>query len=213
MNPDDLIDSLSKDLKPVKPLQKPIVRFIYWCVLYFVLLIPFALFLSPMPGMLLNKMLNNPWHLAEVLSAFSIFFAGGLCSFSLLIPGYRPKKAIIFAVVSVLVFLLLSLRGMWVHQEMPSMMNKRPHCLFEVIGYSFFAVGLFLVFLRKTLPLQKKSMAFLIAWTCTSLPVALMQVGCVEHFTHSLKFHILPMIILVFLMGIGLTFYIRFSEK
>lgn len=213
MKQEKWINELVDDLKPVKPFERPSVRFFYWVLIYLILIIPFALYISPMRKGFLSQMNTHPLVLIETLLAFSTFFFGGLCSFALLIPGYEPRKSLYSAVIAGFGFLGFGVYNL-LFSDMPVLeVGKRPNCLTEIVAYSVLALGLFLLFMRNSLPLARQKIGFIIAGASTSLPVGLMHIGCMYSPKHVFIYHLVPMIILTFVLGLAVLLYLKSSKS
>jgi len=187
------IESLSAELKPIKRLAPPSVRTLNWALLTFAVVVGGLSLIGPYRPGWIGQLGFNQFTI-ETLAAFSSLFVGSLIVFKLNVPGLqvsRVEKTIGF--LPIFIFISLLLFGLSGHPSLqPSMLGKRPTCVFEVLVMSVPPLVFLLFQLSKGCSRLNATQFFLIGVAASSVPIGLMQVVCMYDPAHILKFHLGP---------------------
>jgi len=189
---ENLINNLSSSLKPVKPLNLPLVT-LGWYIGAFALTIALMLMVAPFRENILTQLTTSKQFLFESIL--------GLVSIGLLIyrgidlsrpSGNTSTKALILPIGLLVLWLSIYAFGYIQPALEPSHLGKRGHCSLEVLmfGLPSMVVGLYIM--KRQWPILSTSSALLIGLAAGAIPQLLMQFGCMYETTHILVYHVLP---------------------
>lgn len=191
-NRKNLIDDLSQDLKPVKPINLFAVT-ATWYLAAFAFAIGMMLLVSPFRENIWSQLASSKQFLFESIL--------GLVAIALLVHRgialSRPSSNTTVKALALPIALLLLWLGMYVFGYFqpalePAMLGKRAHCSLEVIFISIPSMLIGMAIIKKQWPIMPTISALLIGLAAGAIPQLLMQFGCMYETTHILLFHVLP---------------------
>lgn len=202
---DDLIQALSADLKPVRPVASPDRTALLWLLGSLVWVIGLTAWEGPLRPGALGELMEVPRFLFEMALGLLAFGCIAICAFRAAVPGRLQRGFAILSFVLLGLWLVQYLVAFWAPALEPSMAGKRQACWVETIVYAIgpMLLGLFLT--RRLYPLSPWRTALCVGLVTGLLPAWYMQMACMYLMPHMLDHHILPGI-LVGLAGTGLAF-------
>ena len=195
-NPDQFIDNLSRDVKPVQRLYSPSLRLVLWFTICFIgVLVAMLSLQSFRPGFL--SQLGRMRFLFETLLAFLPGLSLGFFALFLAVPGPSLKKSHWALVLfSAALFPLMLIYGHFAEPSLaPSMAGKRPFCVREILVWAWIPIGIIFYLVRRAYAFGSRFHAFLIGFSGASIPAAFMQVACMYDPYHALVHHFFPILI------------------
>lgn len=191
-NRKNLIDTLSEDLTPVKPLNLRAVT-IAWYFGAFAFAIAIMLVIAPFRENIFEQLASSKQFLFE--SVFGLITIGFLIyrAIELSRPsGNTSSKALVLPISMLTIWLSMYVYGYVEPALEPSMHGKRPHCSLEVMLISIPSMLIGMVIIKKQWPIMPTMSALLIGLAAGAIPQLLMQFGCMYETTHILLYHVLP---------------------
>lgn len=209
-NTTDLIQKLKGDLKPVKPLAPPILRWSLWFGLSILSVVLLMSWVQPFHFSPLD-LFNEPLFLLETVLAFAGTVTCAYLAYLMCLPGRNVGRSLVFfATLPLILFLGMVVTGASGHAE--SMAGKRGFCDLEVLFFSWVPIAVMLFQLKKGYPFFAKRAGFLVGLAGTAFPLALMQLACMYSARHVLVAHVLPVILVVFAVVIVAHFTLGSSS-
>ena len=205
---DDLIGALSGDLQPVKPVLRIDAMALLWCSISALYVIAVTQLLGPIRSNALAHLVGEPRFLIETLSGVLAITVTSLIVFRAGIPGALTRRFAAFGVVMMLVWLSSYIVGLVSPALEPSMLGKRPHCVWETFVYALPPMAAGFVLVRRLYPLQPVQTAMCIGLVAGMMPALYMQIACMYVPAHILQMHILPGL-LVALVGAATAWLCR----
>ena len=208
----ELIAQLTGELKPVKRLWDPNLRFITWLAASVGVVVAIMLFIQSFRADFSSQLLNFRFLIETALAVLPTLTLSWVV-LRRSVPGLSAPKWLVPATVAAVVLSLGSLfLGHFGHAATEvSMAGKRPTCLIEVLTLSWIPIAALSFLVLKGYARHSSAMWFCIGLAGASLPMALMQVACMYVPFHNLVFHFLPALVVAAIsVGIG-SIVSRFS--
>lgn len=187
-----LIDALSEDLTPVKPLNLRAVT-IVWYVGAFAFAICMMLLVAPFRENIFTQLATSKQFIFESvlgLIAITILIYRGI---ALSRPSSETSnKALLLPIGILTLWLGMYVFGYFQPALEPALVGKRPHCSLEVILISIPSMLVGMMIIKKQWPIMPTISALLIGLAAGAIPQLLMQFGCMYETTHILIYHVLP---------------------
>lgn len=200
-NRDALIRELARDLRPAPRLRDPRLLALLWFVGSWTFVTAVTWAVAPFRPGFVDQLLDSPRFALETLFGLG---AGGLAIalfFSLGVPGQgAPRRRVGVALGVLVLWSLAYVYGLVDPALTPSMVGKRPWCVFEVLIYGFPILLAALFGLRVLAPLGRTGAGLVAGAAAGAVPGLIMQVACMYDPAHILEFHIAPIAVLA---GIG----------
>ena len=205
---DDLIQSLSSGLKPVKPVPSPDRLALVWLLLSAVYVVLITWYFGPLREGALQQLFSVPRFFIETASGLLGIGLVGVCAFRAAVPGRLSKS---FATASFVVL------GIWLSQYFvglaepalaPSMLGERAACWAQTAAFAIPPMAIAFVLTRRLYPLNPWRTTLCFCLAAGMLPALYMQLACVYVVPHILEFHILPGL-LIALAGSTLAVFYR----
>ena len=205
MNPhNELIHTLSEDLKPVKAVSSVDRLALLWllCSAAYVILVTH--YFGPIRHGAVTQLLSTPRFLFETINAVAGVSLIALCGFRAAVPGRLTRRFATISFIVLGIWLLQYVVGLSQPTLAPSMEGKREECWLHTIYYSIPPMLAAFFITRRLFPLKPFHTTFLFCLAAGMLPALYMQLACMYLVPHILKFHILPGFI-VALLGSSLS--------
>ncbi len=191
-NRKNLIDTLSANLTPVKPLNLRAVT-AAWYIGAFAFAICVMLFIAPFRENTFTQLASSKQFLIEsvvglVAIALLIYRAIDLARPS----GNTTHKALILPLGMLILWLGMYVYGYIQPALDPSMADKRPHCALETILIAIPSMLIGMAIIKKQWPIIPTTCAILIGLAAGAIPQLLMQFACMYETTHILLYHVVP---------------------
>ncbi|MEO8224691.1 MAG: NrsF family protein [Gammaproteobacteria bacterium] len=193
----ELIQSLARDLHPVRPPLSPLLAAACWLAGTWVFVVSVTLLIAPLrPGALLQASTHGRF-LAESLVglAGSVLIAGYVFADS--VPGFARRVVLPVGLALAVVWVLAFVAGLGFPALEPSMVGKRAECYLETLVYGLPPTLAAIWISRRYFVLEPLRTAALSALAAGMVPALLMQFACMYDPAHILMFHILPVPLLV----------------
>lgn len=188
----EFIQSLSADLKPVKPAMSADLMAIIWLGLTALYIIAASHYFGPIRPGALGQLQTVPRFLLENLAGLGGFGCVIVAGFRSAIPGLRSQRLLWFGAVLIGLWLTEIIAGLWRPALPPSMMGKREGCWIQTMVFSVPPMVVALVLTRRLYPLKPFKTTALCCLVAGMLPALYMQLACMYIVPHMLMFHILP---------------------
>lgn len=203
---EELIKQLTEELKPVKTLWSPPLRFVLWSGLSVILIVGIMLVIQPFRANFYEQLSSKKFFLETLFSILPFISLGFLC-LRLAIPGLRVSRLFFLLALSPFFLFLLSIGyGHFGGPSLPpTMAGKRPYCFYEVLVLSWIPILVMVQLIRRAHAFVNIRLAFMVGLAGSALPMALMQVACMYDPAHILSHHIFGAVIVTSIMsGLGL---------
>lgn len=192
---DNLIDSLSDDLKPVNKLAHPALRVLPWVLIALVYMAGVLHFLGI--RMDISEKLGETLFLYEMLLTLGIGLTSAYAAGWLSVPdmGERPWLLAIptalFAAFATLIGCTIICNGL----DTPKI--DWHHCFSDTLLMGFIPMVLLLILVRKGATTKPYWMSFMCVLSSGSLAWAAIRMSCMsDRIGHNMIFHFLPFIVL-----------------
>ncbi|MCA9770964.1 MAG: DUF1109 family protein [Myxococcales bacterium] len=193
MRTPELIRDLSERLEPVRPLAPPWRRALGWGLISATFVAAALAIGGPARPGVLDQIIGVPRFAAEIVLGVGASALGAWIAFSLSVPGLADTWIRRWAAVGLLaLWCALLVYGLDHPAIAPSMEGKRPHCLYETIGYSIPPLILMLVLAARAAPVRGAWVGALAGLASGALPATAMQIACLYSPEHALRFHVAP---------------------
>jgi hypothetical protein len=189
---DDLIEQLSTDLEPVRPAPAADLISVAWLLVSAVYVVLLTHLWGPIRPNALHQLATEPRFFAETALGVVAIVLVALAAFRAAVPGALSSGLRRLAFALLVLWLASYVVGLYSPALEPSMLGKRPHCLWETLVYALppALVGIYLV--RRFYPLTPVRTAALVGLVSGMIPALYMQLACMYAPSHILLFHILP---------------------
>ena len=151
---DDLIGALSDGLQPVKPVLRIDTLALLWFAVSAVYVVAVTQLLGPIRSNAFAQLATEPRFLLETLSGIVAIAVTSLVVFRAGIPGALTRRFAVFGAVLMLAWLSNYIVGLVSPALEPSMLGKRPHCVWETFIYALPPMAAGFVLVRRLYPLQ-----------------------------------------------------------
>ncbi len=199
----ELIASLSADLKSVKPARHTDRTALLWLVLSAVYVVGITSFLGPIRPNAFNQLFTEPRFLIESLVGVLAILAITLIAFRAAVPGALSRRFTLLGSGILLLWLGSYVVGLVSPSLEPSMLGKRHYCVFETFIYALPPILFAYMLIRRLYPLRPVQTALWYSLSAGMVPALYMQIACMYVPSHILQFHIMPGL-LVAILGAGL---------
>ena len=209
-NPNDFIENLSADIKPVKRLLSPMTRMSLWYGFCFLVVIVAMLGIQPFrPGF--ASQFGHFKFALETLFAFAPGLTLGLVALRLSVPGDSVSRLkLILYLLPAFLFPMFLLYGHWVEPSLaPTMAGKRPFCFYEILIGGWVPVAILFFLVRKGYAFGSRFHAFAIGFAGASIPAAMMQIACMYDPYHALTHHVYPLLVIAGVMALVAQPFLR----
>ncbi len=209
---DQLINTLTLDLRTTKVLWSPLKRSIVYCLTIFISLVFIILYTSGFRVTFSDEIVH-PRILIELLLSISAFFFLCLAAFKSIIPGERnyPYQQLgFFFAFSFCTSIIFNFAFPFEHQFIHAH-NKG--CLKQIYGFSVaLQIGI-LFFLNKGMVFAPLKTALMSSLGVSIMTVSLLNFTCKMDYAHIFKAHFLAFAITSFALSTLTYLYFYFSKK
>ena len=205
-----LIDSLSEQLKPVKALINCDFMALLWLlgsVFYCLLIIHLA---GPIRPNAFEQLASEPGFMLEMFAGLTAIVLCGFVAFRQTIPGALAPVLKQLAIAGVLFWLALNAYGLIDPSMAPSTLGYRHYCVYETFLYALPPLLIATLLARRRWVLETTSTGFFLGLTAGMIPAWYMQMACMYDPAHNLKFHLLPAIAIA---GLGALLISQFQPR
>lgn len=207
---EQFIQNLSAQLQPVKRLASPEKRTLFWSSITLVVITAVLSYLGSYREGASSLIGFNQFTFETIASLLSLFVTSYVV-FKMNIPGISVssmEKALAFAPISFFAGFLLY--GMYVEPSVaPTMVGKRPHCVFEVLALSVPPLFFLLYQLSKGHSRYSGAQFLMMGLAASSVPMTVMQVACMYDPTHNLKYHLGPGLVVSVLFTVVAVAFVK----
>ncbi len=192
------ISELAVDRRRRRPLLLPSLRALLW---FIVAACVSALWMRSVqafrPGFP-DQLAHHPLFLVEIVSAFLFSALGAYLLLARATPGERIPRTVVAALWILGLLFLGGFASSFTHlAPEATMVGKRDACWHEVVTYGAVCMLLFVIMIRRGWVRFSWRLGWLYGLVAGLIPAALMQLACMYVPAHALKFHYLPVLILV----------------
>ena len=189
---EQLIDALAADLKATAPPPELNRLALAWlvCSLTYVTFTT-AMLGAFRPGFA-EQLLAHPRFAFDMLLVLVAIVATGVLLFRSAVPGAVPQSLRWLSLGAVSAWLAMQLFGLISPALEPSMLGKRPHCMFETVLIALPPLAVAGVLQRRLCPLSPARGAMAAGLCAGLMPAWMMQIACMYDQQHILSFHVLP---------------------
>ena len=210
---EDLIAELSSGLAPVRPPPAPGILSGLWLLLGACFVIAITHWFGPIRATALTQLATEPRFLLEtLLGALAIAYTV-VTAFRAAIPGAMPRRSALIAVGLMLLWLANYVFGLVSPALEPSMLGKRPHCVFETLLFGLPLACLAFLMSRRLYPLRPVYTAALFGLAAGMVPALYMQIACMYAPAHILSMHILPGLLVALACMLGAYLGLRLRQR
>ena len=189
---EQLIAALSRDVPSVKPVRNIDHTALLWMLLSAAYVVAITHLFGPIRPNALAQLASTPRFLGELLCGLAAIAVMAVVGFRAAIPGALTPRLATLGGVLVTVWVGCYVFGLVNPALEPSMLGKRPHCVWETFVYALPPVLLGFALTRRLFPLQPVKAALAFSLAAGLMPALYMQIACMYAPDHILKFHILP---------------------
>lgn len=189
---DQLIESLSRDLAPVR--RPPSVNLLasIWFLAGAVFVIAAIHLAGPVRPGAFSQLATEPRFLVETMLGVVAILWTSLVAFRGAVPAALTSRFALAGSVLLLFWLAQYVFGLVEPALEPSELGKRGHCSLEVMIYSVPLILVALYFIRRLYPLGFVRTAMSAGLAAGMMPALYMQLACMYEPVHILSFHIFP---------------------
>lgn len=187
-----LIDSLATAMRPLRPVRGLDWHALGWCVLALGLVAVAALAGGTLRAGVLEQLQDHPRFLLESLLGATGIVMAGVAAFRAAVPGALSRRFGVATVLVLAAWTLCYVIGLYSPALEPSMLGKRPGCVWETPLLALAPLLLALGYQRRLYPLHPAGAGALLGLAAGSLAALFMQFACMYEPRHILGFHLLP---------------------
>ncbi|HEX4924491.1 MAG TPA: NrsF family protein [Bdellovibrionales bacterium] len=204
MKNEALIDSLVKDLKPVKRLPPLWKRILIWGTVA-TLISGFELFvIAQLRPEAIDMLREHPRFLAETFLIFVTPIFAAVAALVLSVPGNEKRNWLqAAAILSFLAFIGMTVYGLWHPIYEATVYGHRDSCPIDISLFGLVPMAILFYLVRQAAPFRWKWLSLMITLAAFAPLAAVMQLTCMANSLHNLIGHILP----IFLMA-GLVLWL-----
>jgi hypothetical protein len=187
-----VIDKLVADLSPIEAPRRLPALAAFWFLGSWLWVVVATLLMGPMRPGSLQQLVHEPHFGLETLTGLVAGSMVAWIAFAETVPG-RPRRPIVQAAMGLTtVWLASHIIGFAYPALEPSMLGKRPYCVFETLIYAIppLLAGLWLA--RRRYVLRSSRTGALIGLAAGMMPALFMQLACMYEPSHIMTFHIVP---------------------
>ncbi len=189
---DELIQQLSADLESVRPAPSVDLVSVLWLVTSAAYVIVLTHLWGPIRPNALHQLSTEPRFLAETALGVAAIALAAVMAFRAAVPGALASGLRRAAFAMLGLWLASYVVGLYSPALDPSMLGKRPHCMWETLVYALPPALAGLLLVRRLYPLQPVHTATAVGLVSGMIPALYMQLACMYVPSHILLFHILP---------------------
>lgn len=196
MNKKPLLDRLAADLRPTHRFSAGVVVML-WLALSWAFVIGVTLATGDLRPGVFEQLQDTPRFVLECLLGFGIGIFTFRTALLLAIPGrVRPERGVTAVIGLLALWIGVYAYGLVDPALQPSRIGYRAHCFTETFLYSSvpIIVGFWLVARRTAI--SRAWAGALVGAAATSLPALFMQIACMYEPMHTLKFHLVPVVVM-----------------
>lgn len=186
MTDQNLIQNLTKDLKPVNPWLSPEKRLLVWFFIHFSSIGAYLLIANPIP-----QINFNPKYIFELGLFFATSLSCGYLAFLSVIPGTKRKS--VFRLSLITFFLLASSMLIGVFSEDHNHIHVHngyvSNCFLEVIVLGMIPMVTFAILMRNGIMINKLRGYFFAGLASSVIPAGHMHIICSPIAHHALIWH------------------------
>ena len=189
---DNLINSLTQELKPVKAVNTKLST-VYWVLVAFVVTLFIFSVSGPFREGAAQQLLGSAQFFIEsltgVIAICMLIYAG----FEMAIPSSQSAfQRIRWSLLAMLVWIAFYIFGLVTPAVAPSMLGKREFCYIETFVFAIPVLLLGLYWANKHWPAYPIMTGAVIGLAAGAIPALIMQFACMYDPLHILTHHILP---------------------
>ena len=189
---DELIRELSANLETVRPAPAPDLSALAWLFGSALFVVALTHLWGPIRPNALQQLTTQPRFLLETLCGVAAIALTAVVAFRTGVPGALGTGFARTSAVLMLVWLASYVAGLYSPALEPSMLGKRPHCLWETLVYALPPMLAGFMLVRRLHPLRPVKTAMVIGLVSGMVPALYMQIACMYVPAHILLFHVLP---------------------
>ena len=189
---DELINELSADLTAVKPATNVGVLAWVWLATSTAYVILLTHLWGPIRPNAFQQLAGEPRFFVETLLGVAAIATTALAAFKAAVPGALSHRLASLSAGLLGLWLASYVLGLFSPALEPSMLGKRPHCLWETLVYALPPAIVGFVLVRRLYPLRPIRTATVVAMVSGLIPALYMQLACMYAPAHMLAFHVLP---------------------
>ena len=189
---DELINELSADLTAVKPATNVGVLAWVWLATSTAYVILLTHLWGPIRPNAFQQLAGEPRFFVETLLGVAAIAMTALAAFKAAVPGALSHRLASLSAGLLGLWLASYVLGLFSPALEPSMLGKRPHCLWETLVYALPPAIVGFVLVRRLYPLRPIRTATVVAMVSGLIPALYMQLACMYAPAHMLAFHVLP---------------------
>jgi hypothetical protein len=189
---DELIRALSADLKTVRPGPPADLLAIGWLLASTLYVVIITHLLGPIRPNAIEQLSSEPRFFTETAWGVAAIALAALAAFRAAVPGTLGPRLKRIATAAMLLWFASYVVGLYSPTLEPSMLGKRPHCLWETLIYALPPLAAGFVLIRRQYPLQPLRTAMVVGLASGMIPALYMQIACMYAPDHVLFFHVLP---------------------
>lgn len=195
---EELIAQLTAELTPVRAASPPLRVAGLWWLGSWLFVINVTLLTGPLRPGAFVQLATSVQFAAESLVGLLAAALIAAWAFEDSIPGTRRQGLLYVGLVAAAMWLIAYVAGLEYPALEPSMAGKRDDCVLQTLLFAGppMAAGIWLI-QRNYLPLAPLRSAALIGLAGAMLPALFMQFACMYDPAHILRFHILPIPVVV----------------
>jgi hypothetical protein len=204
---DELIASLSRDLKPVSPAPNVNGLAMVWFLLSAGFVVVMTHLVGPIRPGAFSQLVSEPRFLLETLLGVAAIIWTSLVAFRAAIPAALNRTFGTIGFVLMVLWLAQYVFGLIDPALEPSMLGKRDYCYLETMAYSLPLILAALLLVRRLYPLHYLRTAMTLSLAAGMLPALYMQLACMYEPSHILRLHVLPGLAMVLIGAVVARFW------
>ncbi len=189
---DDLIRELSANLETVRPAPTPDLLALAWLLASVAFVVVLTHLWGPIRPNALQQLSAQPRFFIETTWGLVAIACTAMVAFRAGIPGTLGSRFARISTALMTVWLSSYVFGLYSTALEPSMLGKRPHCLWETMVYALPPMLAGFAVMRRLHPLRPVRTAMVVGLVSGMIPALYMQIACMYIPAHILQFHILP---------------------
>ena len=191
-NRDELIRELSANLETVRPAPAPELPALVWLLASSAFVVALTHLWGPIRPNALQQLGTQPRFFIETTWGLVAIACTAIVAFRAGVPGALDSRFARFSAAMMTVWLASYVIGLYSPALEPSMLGKRPHCMWETMVYALPPMLAGFVVMRRLHPLRPVQTAMAIGLVSGMIPALYMQIACMYVPAHILQFHVLP---------------------
>lgn len=206
---DELIASLSRNLKPVPPAPNVNALSLVWLSLSAGFVVGVTHLVGPIRPGAYAQLIAEPRFLLESLLGLAAIIWISLAAFRAAIPAALTRTFAAAGVTLLALWLAQYVLGLIDPALEASPLGKRAHCYLETMVYSLPPMLVALVLIRRLYPLHFVRTSMQLSLAAGMLPALYMQLACMYEPLHILSLHVLPGLAVVLVGAVAAALWPR----